>query len=202
MRKRWERAIKMRESIELHKQLSVCNQIVIQFMQLKKCNRTNISQEKSMNWCRKGQRSWKTQHINLCTSKTGYSKIHCSYLPYARVLPFVLRNTHAHQEIVRICEPYCYYRMQRSEGIHGWSLRESVGDRAVSHPGNSIVDGKIGTTVVQLGRCLHYYDLAPPILRIRSVSEGNGETGWNNANYCTKIRSHEIGALNKRFNRA
>lgn len=84
----------------------------------------NISQEKSTNWCRKGQRSWKTQHINLCTSKTGYSKIHCSYLPYARVLPFVLRNTHAHQGIVRICEPYCYYRMQRSEGIHGWSLRE------------------------------------------------------------------------------
>lgn len=50
--------------------------------------------------------------------------------------------------------------MQRREGIHGWSLRESVGDQAVSHSGNSIVDGKIGTTIVR--RSL------PPLLRPRA----------------------------------
>jgi len=86
---------------------------------------------------------------------------------------------HAHTEESCICELCCYCGMQRSKGIHGWSLCESVGDWAVSHPGNSIVDRKIGTRVARLGCCLHYYDAAPPFLRIHSVSGSNGKTKRN-----------------------
>lgn len=132
-------------------------------------------------FAKKGQTSRKTLQINLCTSKTGYSEIYCSYLPLARFPSFCI--IHAHTKESCICKPCCYCGMQKSGGVHGWLHRESVGDRAVSHPGNSIVDRKIETTIVRLGRCFHYYG---PCIPDSAVSFSFRRQRWD------ETKQHEL----------
>lgn len=62
----------------------------------------NISQEKFANWCRKGQRLWKTRQINFCMYIKDQIFRNILLLSCARALPFVLRNTRAHWGIVHL----------------------------------------------------------------------------------------------------
>ncbi|XP_077258830.1 uncharacterized protein LOC143895514 [Temnothorax americanus] len=91
-------------------------------------------------------------------------------------LPFVLRNIRAHEGIVHL--------QTLVVAVECKGTREFTDDRSANRLATepSVIQEiplsmeKSGLRSVRLGRCLHYYNPAPPIMRIRSVSGDNGET--------------------------